>query len=125
MNSIIAEITPYLINEGYKYREAENSIFVELPNEFGELQIYDLGENDDVVGLAGSDWHTHSECLGDPDIPRTKLIMEFLSKVFSGKYLLIEEKEPSKKPRKLIEDDFKRYLKRLPKGTTYRVFNKT
>lgn len=125
MNSIITEIKPYLIDEGFKFREANNSIFVELPNEFGELQIYDLEDGDDIVGLTGSVWHTHSECLGDPDFPRAKLIIEFLSKIFSGQYLLIEEKCPGKKPQKLIEDDFKKYLRYLPEGTTYKVFNKT
>ena len=125
MNSIIVELKPFLIEEGYKFREADKSLFIELPNGFGELQIYDLEENDDIVGLAGSQWHTHSECLGDPDLPRTDKIIEFLSKIFSGQYLLIEEQEPGKKPRKSIEEDLRSYLKWLPKNTTYQVFNKT
>ena len=125
MKSIIIELKTLLENEGYKFRGEDESLFVELPNGFGELQIHDLGENDDDVGLAGSDWHTHSECLGNPDMPRTKKIIEFLSKIFSGEYLLIEEQEPGKKPRKLIEDDLKRYLRYLPKDTKYTVFNRT
>lgn len=124
MKSIILEIKPLLIEEKYKFREKKESLFIELPNGFGELQIYDLGENDDIVGLIGADWHTHSECLGNPDT-KAKNIIDFLSKIFSGQYLLIEEKEPGKQARKLIEDDFEKYLKWLPQGTTYKVFNKT
>ena len=78
MDSIIFELEPYLIKEGYKFRKANESLFVELPNGFGELQIYHLEENDDVIGLVGSEWHTHSDCLEHPDMPRTKKIIEFV-----------------------------------------------
>lgn len=111
MKSIITELKPFLIEEGYQFREADDALFIELPNGFGELQIYDLEDNDDVIGLAESEWHTHSECLGDPDIPRTIKIIEFLSKIYSGQYLLIEEQRLGKKPRKSIEEDFSSYLK--------------
>ena len=124
MKSIIPEIKPLLIEGKYKFREEKESLFIELPNGFGDLQIYDLGENDDIVGVFGADWHTHSECLGNPDT-RAKNIINFLLKIFSGQYLLIEEKEPGKQSRKIIEDDFIKYLRWLPKGTTYKVFNKT
>ena len=124
MSSIITELKPFLSEERCKFREADESLFIELPNGFGELQIYDLEENDDLVGLVGSDWHTHSECLGNPDT-RAANVIEFLSKIFSGHYLLIEEQAPGKKPRKLIEEDLKSYLKWLPRNTTYKVFNKT
>ncbi|MCP4259503.1 MAG: hypothetical protein GY774_18640, partial [Planctomycetes bacterium] len=77
-----AELKPFLIEEGYKFRETDESLFIELPSGFGELQIYDLEDNDDIVGLAGSEWHTHSECLGQPDMPRANKIIEFLSKIF-------------------------------------------
>jgi hypothetical protein len=50
MNSVISEIRPFLIEEKYQYREADETLFIELPNGFGGLQIYDLDDNDDVVG---------------------------------------------------------------------------
>ena len=58
MNSLVKNIKPLLSKEGIEFREHENSLFINLPNSYGELQVSDLENNDDVIGLVGSDWHT-------------------------------------------------------------------
>ena len=125
MNSIITELKPLLTKKGYEFREENESIFVELPNGFGELQIYDIEDDDDIIGLSDSDWHTHSECIGDPDTPKADKALKFIIGIFSGDYLLIEEQESGKAPRKTIEDDLKSYLEYLPEGTKYEIYNQT
>lgn len=122
---MVAKLKSLLDQCGIAYREEEKSIFIELPNNFGELQIYDLEDNDDLLGLVGSDWHTHSECLGDPDTPKEELALNFISEIFSGKYFLIEEKEPGKCSKRIIEDDLESYVKYLPTGTEYKIYNET
>ena len=125
MNSTVTSIKPLLEENGFLFREQDESIFLDLPNGFGVLQIIDLEGDDDLIGLEGSDWHTHSECLGDPDVDKTENIINFLSDIMSGKYMLIEEVEPGKEPRRIIEDDFERYIKYFPKGTKYKIYNET
>ncbi|GAB1270342.1 hypothetical protein NBRC116493_35960 [Aurantivibrio infirmus] len=125
MNSTVANIKLILQKNGILFREQNDSIFLTLPNGFGELQIMDLEGGDDLIGLVGSDWHTHSDCLGSPDMEKSEKIMSFYSDIMSGKYLLIEEVEPEKEPKKTIEDDLKKYIKYLPKGTKYKIYNKT
>ena len=88
MNSLVKNLKPLFSNEGIKFREHENSLFTSLTNSFGELQVSDLENNDDIVGLVGSDWHTHSECLGDPDIAAEEKVLEMVKNIFSGKLLL-------------------------------------
>jgi hypothetical protein len=69
--------------------------------------------------LVGSEWHTHNDCFGNSGMSRPDKIIDFVSKIFTDQYLLIEEQEPGKKPRKSIEEDLRSYLKWLPKNTTY------
>ena len=125
MDSLVNNLKPLLSNSGIEFREDDNSIFINLPNNYGELQISDLEDSDDIVGLVGSDWHTHSECLGDPDIPAEIKVLEMVRNIFSGKLLLIEEKEQGKEVRKTIEEDLEAYLKWLPTGAEYKIYNET
>lgn len=123
MSGIVDELRPLLIESGYMFREHEGSILIELPNGFGELLVCDLENNDDLIGLLDSEWHTHSDCLGPVEVPRAIKVKEFVSSIFAGEYFLIEEREPGKSPAKMIEDDLESYKKYLPDNTTYRVFN--
>ena len=125
MNSLVKNLKPLLSKEGIEFREHENSLFIYLPNNYGELQVSDLESNDDIVGLVGSDWHTHSECLGDPDSPAEVKVLEMVKHIFTGKLLLIEEKEEGKEVRKTIEENLEHYLKWLPPGTEYKIYNET
>ena len=125
MDSLVNNLKPLVSNSGIEFREDENSIFINLPNNYGELQVSDLEDSDDIVGLVGSDWHTHSECLGDPDIPAEIKVLEMVRNIFSGKLLLIEEKEQGKEVRKTIEEDLEAYLKWLPTGAEYKIYNET
>ena len=114
-----------LANEPFPYRIENDSLIVELPNGFGELDISDLNENDDdILGLVGEDWHTHSSCLENEELSPAQRVNEFIKDIYSGKYLLIKEKVVGKKPIKTIVDDLESYENYLPKGATYEVFNK-
>ena len=125
MNSLVKNLKPLLSKEDIEFREHENSLFFNLPNSYGELQVSDLENNDDIIGLVGSDWHTHSECLGGPDISAEQKVLEMVKDIFSGKLLLIEEKEEGKEARKTIEENLEHYLKRLPPGSEYKIYNET
>ena len=125
MNSLVEKLKPLLSKADITFREDENSVFIYLPNYYGELQVSDLENNDDIVGLVGSGWHTHSECLGDPDISAEQKVLEMVKNIFSGKLLLIEEKEEGKEARKTIEENLEHYVKWLPPGTEYKIYNET
>jgi hypothetical protein len=51
-------------------------------------------------------------------------IASLLRDIFNGRLLLIEEQEPGKAARLTIEDDLEAYLKYLPAGAEYRIYNK-
>ena len=53
-----------------------------------------------------------------------KAIAKLVNNLMSGEYLLIEEKEPNKEPRKLVAQSLDSYLKYLPEGTEYKIENK-
>lgn len=125
MKSIVSELKPLLEREGYEYREHEHSLFIALPNNFGELEIADLEENDDIIGLVGEQWHTHSSCLENENLSPAEKIIQFLRDIKNRRYLLIKEQEPGKDAVKIIEDDLESYKKYLPARTTYAIYNET
>lgn len=98
-------------------------MFVVLPNGFGELEISDLDEGDDIIALVGEQWHTHSDCIQGERLTPQEKILNFLKDIFGGRYLLIKEQEQGKEPVRIIEDDLETYKKYLPEGTRYEVFN--
>jgi hypothetical protein len=123
MDTIVHKLKPMLQKEGIAYREERNSLFVVLPNEFGELEISDLDEGDDIIGLVGEQWHTHSDCIEGEQLTPQEKILNFLKDIFKGCYLLIKEHQQGKAPVRTIEYDLETYKKYLPEGTTYEVFN--
>ena len=125
MNKLIHELALLLSTESFPYREESNSLFVKLPNEFGELEISELDETDDIIGLVGEEWHTHSSCLESEELSPAHKIIKFIKDIFNGSYLLIREQEPEKKSRRTIEESIESYKKYLPEGTVYEVYNKT
>ena len=56
MNSLVEKLKPLLSKADITFREDENSVFIYLPNYYGELQVSDLENNDDIVGLVGFGW---------------------------------------------------------------------
>ena len=122
---MLNDLKPILEKESFPYKEENGSLIVELPNGFGELDIADLDEDDDIIGLVGEDWHTHSSCLENEELSPAHKVNEFIKDIYSGKYILIKEHEPGKKPIKTIEDDLESYKKYLPEGASYEIFNKT
>lgn len=123
MDTIVHKLNPMLQKEGIAYREEENSLFVVLPNKFGELEISDLDEGDDIIGSVGEQWHTHSDCIEGEQLTPQEKILNFLKDIFEGCCLLIKEQEQGKEPVRIIEDDLETYKKYLTEGTAYEVFN--
>lgn len=122
---MLSDLKPILEKEPFPYKEENGSLIVELPNGFGELDITDLDEDDDIICLVGEDWHTHSSCLENEELSPAHKVKEFIKDIYSGKYILIKEQEPGKKPIKIIKDDLESYKKYLPEGTSYEIFNNT
>jgi hypothetical protein len=60
---MIDTIKKLLRKHGIAYRETGDRLRIDLPNNFGELEIGVLGDNDTVVGLVGYPWHTHGDVL--------------------------------------------------------------
>ena len=106
MGRIVDHTKPLLEKEGIVYYEYEGRIRIPLPNEFGELEIDDLDDDDSIIELIGSDWHTHGDLLtfygGDSE---PEAICLFVKGIFEGKYFLVEERKAGKVTRKYIEDD--------------------
>ena len=94
-------------------------IFIQLPGGFGELEYKELPEDDDVLGLVGDPWHTHSSVEGG-----VSKLASLVKNIFLGKILLIKEVAPNNETRRTIEDSLEDYLKWLPEGTKYEIYNK-
>jgi len=101
------------------FYEKDGGIAIKIPNGFGELEFHDLPHNDDILLLADEDWHTHSSVMDGLDG-----IIEVITDILNGKCIFIEVKSPEGVVTKRIEEDLDEYLKWLPEGYTYEVFNK-
>ena len=123
MSIIAKKLKPLLIKEEIEFREEGNSLFVILPNKFGELEITDLEDGDDIIELVGEQWHIHSNCFRGEHLGPHEKILHFLKDINEGRYFLIEEQEPEKEPVRTIENNLEYYRNNLPEGTTYKVFN--
>lgn len=134
MDKLAQELSAQLDAKNIGYSVADNGrLRIPLANHFGELEVGLIESetslpNDTIVGLVNSDWHTHGDVLKGYRYATAKTIpdaiMAFIADVFANQYYLIEEHEPGKKPRRLITEELDRYLKYLPPGATYEVFNK-
>jgi hypothetical protein len=105
MGRIVDQTKPLLENEGIAYYEYEGRIRVPPPNEFGELEIGNLDEDDSIIGLIGSDWHTLGDLLtyyGGGSEPEA--ICLFVKGIFERKYFLVEQRKAGKVTRKYIQD---------------------
>ncbi|WP_078118463.1 hypothetical protein [Thiosocius teredinicola] len=101
-------------------------IHVELPNDFGILELKLWPDEDDSIQLIDGDFHTHSEILAvELGVPRAAAFALFAKKIFESELLLIEEVSHEGAKRRTIENDLQEYLKYLPTGASYRVRNET
>jgi len=101
------------------YKSEGAVISIQLPSEFGVLEYRELSDNDDILGLVGGSWHTHGSVEGG--VMGLALLVK---NMFSGKLLLIKEVSPSNEERRTIEGCLEDYLKWLPEGTNYEIYNK-
>ena len=126
MNSYLESISQELDVVHISHTAFHDCIHINLPNEFGMLEIKVWGDNDDSIQIIDADFHTHGELEAiEFGLSKEKAIAQLVNKLFTGEYLLIEETEPNKKPRKLVAQSIEDYLKYLPKGTAYIIANKT
>ncbi len=106
MDAIVEKLIPLLDAEGISYTSEGSRIRIALPNNFGCLEIGDLPEGDTIIGLVDHDWHSHADVMraygGESD---EESILVFLKLIFSGKFLLVEEKKNGETHRKYIWDD--------------------
>jgi hypothetical protein len=134
MDKLAQEIAAQLDVRKIGYTVADNGrLRIPLAKNFGELEVGSIEDettmpNDTIVALVNSDWHTHGDVLKGYRYANAKTIpdaiMAFIADVFANQYYLIEEDEPGKKPKRLITEELDRYLKYLPPGAKYKIYNK-
>jgi len=127
MNDYLEKISHELKSIDIEHDCYHDCIHIQLPNifSFGILEIKIWNGMEDSIQLRDSDFHTHGEIVAaEFSLSREKAIAALVGKIFSGEYLLIEEKAPNKKPRKLIAQSLDNFLRYLPKGTEYSIKNK-
>jgi hypothetical protein len=115
-----------LTEVGIVHEVAENGrLHVPLPGGFGTFEIGACGDAAETIcGLVGHPWHTHGDQFGGVEIDaQCADLAEFVTKVFDGTYHLIEEISPEGESRKSVESDLAAFLKFLPDGATYKIYN--
>lgn len=116
---MINEVKDKLEDFGIPYHKKDDGILIKIPNDFGELEFYELPDNDDILLLANEDWHTHSSTMGG-----VEEIAELIRDIILGKYLLIKETSGTGVVTRRIEENMEEYLKWLPQEYSYEVCNK-
>ena len=97
---------------------------IEIKKSGTNLLFDDLDEDDTIIGLIGSDWHTHGDLLtyyGGESEPEA--ICLFVTGIFSGEYFLVEERKAGKVTRKYIEDDRESVFKYLEPDEEVIIYN--
>ena len=126
MTDRLSHFSAALVSAGIDHACYHDCIHVDLPGEFGIMELKVWPDGDDSIGLLDGDFHTHSSVLAveyetTPALAFAKLLKE----ISQSKLLLIEETAPDGRRRKTVEDSIQEYLRYLPEGTTYRVANET
>lgn len=125
MTDYLGGISRALESKGISHDCYHDCIHSDLPDGFGVLEVKVWDGTDDSIQLLGGDFHSHGDQLVQEfGLPREEAIAVLFEKIIYGDYLLIEECEPGKPPRKTIEQSLEHYLKYLPPGTEYRIANK-
>jgi hypothetical protein len=128
MDRVAQQIAPKLDAAGINYQAIENGrLHIQLPHNFGVLEVGAVGDHDTIVGLVGQDWHTHGDVLKGYYFSRSPTevdaIAALISAIFAGHLALVEEQWSGKTSR-FICHELEQYLKNLPKGAEYKIFNK-
>jgi len=132
LDPIATKVAANLTEAGIAFYPTERGrLRVPLPGGFGEFEIGALDGVDSICALVGDPWHTHGYFGPGSSLDRRSLgrqcarLFNFVCEVFDGRCLLIEEHAPGEAPRRIITPDFKSFLKHLPEGATYKVYNAT
>ena len=126
MTDRIDRISKVLNETSIAHECYHDCIHVRLPGEFGILELKLWPDGSDSIQLINGDFHTHADIIAieygqSPDAAFATLA----SKILTSELLLIEETSPKGDKRKTIAESLEDYLRYLPKGTNYRVANKT
>lgn len=128
MDRIAQQVAPGLDTAGKKYTPIKNGrLRIPLPDNFGTLEVGAADEDDTIVGLVDSDWHTHGDVLQgfyfSGAATEVEAIISFIKAIFAGQLALIEEQWSGKKSR-MVCFDLEQYLQGVPKDAVYKIFNK-
>ena len=125
MNIHLKKIATELESAQILFEHSDERILIDLPNKFGILEIKILEDDSDSIQLLNGDFHTHGDLEAiEQNISREQAIRKLIEKIYNGELILIEECEHGKKPRRIIEKSLEHFLKYLPEGSTYKIFNK-
>jgi hypothetical protein len=124
MTDHLTKISKSLASKKIAHDFYHDCIHIALPNQFGTLEVKAWPEGDDSIGMLDGDFHTHSEILAQElGTSLYDAVGSLIDRINSREFLLIEEREPGKAPRKLIERSLDQYLKYLPEGAEYEIRN--
>ncbi|TAL30578.1 MAG: hypothetical protein EPN97_12240 [Alphaproteobacteria bacterium] len=127
MDAIVKQIALKLDNLGIGYFvDSSGKLLVPLPNNFDCLSIGALknDNSDTILEMVQAGWHTHGDLLNGSEVDEADAIVSFIEDILDGEILLIEEYVPGEQPRKFVEDDLELYLRNLPAGAEYKIYNK-
>ena len=132
LDPVATKVAANLAEAGIAFYPTERGrVRVPLPGGFGEFEIGALDKegDDSFCWLVGDHWHTHG--YFGPGNDRRSLdrqcarLFNLVCEVFDGRCLLIEEQAPGEATRRHVTPDFRGFLKHLPEGASYKVFNAT
>ena len=126
MTDKLEEFSKALNEVAVQHRCYHDCIHLDLPAQFGIMEIKFWPDGDDSIQLLEGDFHTHSEILKEEyGLPEPEAYATLVQKIFNGELLLVEEVSPEGNVRKTIENSMSEYLKYLPGGSSYTVKNET
>jgi hypothetical protein len=124
MDRLTRIVSQLLRQKGIPFSVYGERLHVNLPSDFGQIEIGGLSEDDSIIGLVNHEWHTHGDLLVPDygnDIPSA--IVAFLEAIFSGNLKMVEYQLPGEEPKRIIEDDLDSFLKYQQPGEKNRLFS--
>ncbi|MDD5195179.1 MAG: hypothetical protein PHQ96_05885 [Candidatus Omnitrophica bacterium] len=121
---MIKELKKILKTAGVSFREVNGRIRLDLPNNFGELEIGELQDNDSIVELVGYPWHTHGNLLMSyGGSSEAEAIFSFLKKIAEGKLYLVELIKNGKTIDRYISDSKEAEYENRTEGEEIKIYN--
>ena len=107
MGMALSRIASVLKNSGFAIRTGDDVLLVDLPNEFGTLEVSIWNqEGEDSIQLLGGNFHTHGDIeareYGLPN--REEGILHLIRSIFSGEFKMVKIKNDDGSITKTIWD---------------------